>query len=202
MENLLYEITFSWYSLLSYVYWILIFELGCVLVYKRTSRSKKTIMADGTVVEEIKHEEPSRKCLKNYLLDDKSPFLARVITFSAYDFKAFALVIVVLISVPAFLGWTEAQAQLSVINKLSSGQYETVVGEVADFKPKDNGGRGTESFSVNNVVFEYTEYSGAPGYNQTFYKNGVIKNNGQRLKIDYYMDDDSLPVILRIYEIK
>lgn len=73
------------------------------------------------------------------------------------------------------------------------GKYSSVEGYVENFTPRSANGHSMESFSINGVKFEYSEGIIKPGYRKTFYHNGVIKGNGQLLRISYIsMDSDNI----------
>ena len=65
------------------------------------------------------------------------------------------------------------------------GQYEVVEGYVENFDPMPYGGHTRESFEINDVYFEYSDYNVTSGYRNTKSHGGVITGDGQYLKIGY-----------------
>ena len=65
------------------------------------------------------------------------------------------------------------------------GQYEVVEGYVENFDPMPYGGHTNESFEINDVYFEYSDYNVTSGYRNTKSHSGVITGDGQHLKIGY-----------------
>lgn len=65
----------------------------------------------------------------------------------------------------------------------------TVEGEVSEFKsPEDSaGGHNSESFTINKVTFTYYGNE-SYGYSEFLCNGGIIKGNGQKLKISYCYD--------------
>ena len=66
-----------------------------------------------------------------------------------------------------------------------SGSYSTVEGYVKNFDPMPVQGHKQESFTINGVKFSYTDFSTIQGYHNARSKGGVIRGNGQHLKIKY-----------------
>ena len=83
----------------------------------------------------------------------------------------------------------------------TSGEYEVVEGYVEEFNPLPLGGKGRESFEVGGVEFSYSDYSISPGYNNTNGLGGVIKGDGQYLKIGYVYIQDYGNIIIYIEEL-
>ena len=65
------------------------------------------------------------------------------------------------------------------------GQYEVVEGYVENFDPMPHNGHTRESFEINDVYFEYSDYNVTSGYRNTKSHGGVITGDGQYLKIGY-----------------
>ena len=65
------------------------------------------------------------------------------------------------------------------------GEYAIVEGYVEDFHPMPYSGHDKESFTINGVRFAYTDYSNQYGYHTTSSHGGVIRGNGQHLRIGY-----------------
>ncbi|MBR6745396.1 MAG: hypothetical protein IKM00_09315 [Clostridia bacterium] len=80
-------------------------------------------------------------------------------------------------------------AQFTMYSKTAGayrrGEYETVEGCVENFDPMPYHGKKKESFEIGGVKFFYSDYNDHPGYHRSRSHGGVIKGNGQRLKIGY-----------------
>lgn len=65
----------------------------------------------------------------------------------------------------------------------------TVEGRVSEFESPENsaGGHNSESFTINKVTFTYYGNE-SYGYSKFLCDDGVIKGNGQKLKISYCYD--------------
>lgn len=72
-----------------------------------------------------------------------------------------------------------------LMNSYESGQYETVEGYVENFKPMPYEGHSDEYFEINGVEFSYSDFEITSGYHNAKSHGGVIKENGQHLKIGY-----------------
>lgn len=72
-----------------------------------------------------------------------------------------------------------------IIVSYQAGDYETVEGPVAHFTPMPYEGHGLESFEIDGVYFEYSDYVIQQGYHNTRSHGGVISGDGQNLKIGY-----------------
>ena len=94
-------------------------------------------------------------------------------------------------------------AQLNMYNKTvgaySRGEYQIVEGYVENFDPMPYEGHANETFEINGVKFSYSDYDIHPGYNNTKSHGGVIKENGQHLKIGYvYLNETYGNIIVYI----
>ena len=94
-------------------------------------------------------------------------------------------------------------AQLNMYNKIvgaySRGEYQIVEGYVENFEPMPYEGHADETFEINGVKFSYSDYNIHPGYNNTKTHGGVIKENGQHLKIGYvYLNETYGNIIVYI----
>ena len=188
-EMLLYQISFCWTDLINQLCFVLVFELGLVLIYKKTTNVRTSRLLYGIVIEkQVKND----KTIKT-----TSPFLKKNL-YWIYRI----IVIIVMLSVLLFTAMIEIEQQQTAITYLSNEEYLSVEGYVEKFNPVDKGTRGTETFYIGEVFFEYSEHQRTPGYRKIYYDGGVIKENGQKLRIDYYLDNDQRPVILRILEIE
>ena len=97
-------------------------------------------------------------------------------------------------------------AQFNMYNETvgayNRGEYQTVEGYVENFDPMPYEGHTDESFEINGIKFSYSDYNIHPGYNNTKSHGGVIKENGQHLKIGYvYLNDTYGNIIVYIEQI-
>ena len=81
------------------------------------------------------------------------------------------------------------------------GTYETVEGQVENFVPMPKEGKGSESFDLGGVYFEYSDNRLITGYHNAKVNGGVIRRNGQRLRIGYVWYEPYGNVIVSIEEI-
>ena len=72
---------------------------------------------------------------------------------------------------------------------LNDETFDSVSGNVSNFKSADSHGKGEESFSVDGVEFSYAQYEDFIGYHTVSTKGGIIVKNGQLLTIDYIYDE-------------
>lgn len=73
----------------------------------------------------------------------------------------------------------------SNLNAMLNKQYNVVEGIVENFDPMPPSGHQMESFTVNNVKFEYSDYSVNVGFNNAKSHGGPI-DEGKYVKIYYY----------------
>lgn len=66
-----------------------------------------------------------------------------------------------------------------------NNDYRIVEGYVENFDPMPYGGHKYETFEINGVKFEYADYRIMVGYHNAKSHGGVIKRDGQYLKIGY-----------------
>lgn len=85
---------------------------------------------------------------------------------------------------------------------LEHDQAFVVEGIVENYHAMPREGHDTEHFEINGVYFEYTNFEVMNGYNTPASYGGVVKENGQHLKIKYIYDDDGRNIILYIEEIE
>ncbi len=83
-------------------------------------------------------------------------------------------------------------------NVLETDNAFVVEGYVEKFRPYDGIRKEQESFEINGVRFKYSEGDMTNGYKVTAERGGVIRGNGQHLKIKYTVDDMGENVILYI----
>jgi len=89
----------------------------------------------------------------------------------------------------------------TTVGAYRSGNYETVEGYVDSFIPMPKGGHSRESFEIDGVHFEYSENLIPSAYSKTKSNGGVIRGNGQYLKIGYIFHPNYGNVIVYIEEI-
>lgn len=90
------------------------------------------------------------------------------------------MAIVMLFNVPAIL-----KNEQILRNAVLSKDFNTTEGKVEEYSIKQVSGQNIESFIVNGVKFEYSDFVDKIGFNQTSSNNGPVKRNGQYLKISY-----------------
>ena len=59
--------------------------------------------------------------------------------------------------------------------KYRAQQYSVVEGIVENFKPMPYEGHENETFTVNGIRFEYSDYAVSPAFNQTSSHGGPIR---------------------------
>lgn len=89
----------------------------------------------------------------------------------------------------------------TTVGAYRSGNYETVEGYVDSFIPMPEGGHSRESFEIDGVHFEYSENLIPSAYSKTKSNGGVIRGNGQYLRIGYIFHPNYGNVIVYIEEI-
>ncbi|MBQ9746415.1 MAG: hypothetical protein IJW21_06295 [Clostridia bacterium] len=88
------------------------------------------------------------------------------------------------------------------VGAYESGEYLTVEGYVENFDPMPYGGHKRETFEINGVKFSYSDYNIHPGYNNTKSHGGVIRGDGQHLKIGYvFLNETYGNIIVYIEEL-
>ena len=81
----------------------------------------------------------------------------------------------------------------SCTKAIENGTYQEVEGFVENFEPMPHGGHKNESFTVNDVKFEYSDFKISAGFNNTKSHGGPI-DEGKYVRIKYYND-----IILQIW---
>lgn len=64
-------------------------------------------------------------------------------------------------------------------------EYQVVEGIIEHFHPMPHEGHEVESFTVNDVYFEYSDYMLVYGFNNTASHGGPLKRNGQQVRLSY-----------------
>ena len=179
METVLYELSFPWKSLIDCFLFMVLLSLSAIVIpYQIKNEDRIKLLND----KEVRYTKVSGKNL----------------TFKNILKRICVLLVTNLL--PLIFLFVDIKEYTNLSDILYSNDCQTVEGIVEDFSPMPRGGHASESFEINGVYFEYSQYDGGVAYNDTYYYNGVIKNNGQRLKIAYYQKDDTTRFILRIIE--
>lgn len=69
--------------------------------------------------------------------------------------------------------------------KYKNKDYLVVEGVISNFHPMPKGGHDQESFTVNGVDFEYSDFEIVYAFNNTASHGGPIKKNGQQVRLAY-----------------
>ena len=112
---------------------------------------------------------------KRFELDTKM----QVIWFFSGLIAAGALIAQVIMGVSAVKDYQQ------VVVAYEEGNYKTVVGEVEKFTTMTPEGKGYETFEIDGVYFSYSDNIIHQGYRNSKTFGGVIKGDGQQLKIGY-----------------
>ena len=110
-----------------------------------------------------------------------------------------------LIAVGAFIaqiimGLSAMNEYQQIVVAYEEGNYQTVVGEVEKFTTMTSEGKGYETFEIDGVYFSYSDNIIHQGYRNSKTFGGVIKGDGQQLKIGY-IETNSENIIVYIEEI-
>ncbi len=109
---------------------------------------------------------------------------------------AFAICLFVLSTVAHIVDYQEKK------DVLDNNQVLVVEGIVENYHAMPIEGHDVEHFEIGGIYFEYTNFEVLNGYNTPACYGGVIKENGQCLKIKYIEDDIGNNIILYIEEIE
>ncbi len=108
----------------------------------------------------------------------KSPKRKFTIIFG-FIFSGFAL-IVLLLTIPSSL------ADRNRIQKIfENNEYQVVEGLIENFHPMPHNGHDVESFTINGVYFEYSDFKLVYSFNNTASHGGPLRRNGQQVKLSY-----------------
>lgn len=102
------------------------------------------------------------------------------------------MLIVSLIRLPEIISY-----QRELRETIETENYLIAEGEIENFIDRPESGHIFESFTVNGVFFEYSDYIVINGFHQTSRNNGPLKQNGQEVRISY-MKKDNENVIMKI----
>lgn len=88
----------------------------------------------------------------------------------------------------------------AVVGAWQRGEYAIVEGSVENFVPRPAEGHANESFDIGDVHFEYSDDRFSAGYHTLKVNGGVIRGNGQKLRIGYVWYESYGNVIVSIEE--
>lgn len=80
---------------------------------------------------------------------------------------------------------------------ITTQKYLVIEGEVENYKTRETNGQVFESFTMEGVIFEYSDFIEIDGFHQTANNYGPISSNGQHFKISY-ITKEGRNVILKI----
>tara|TARA_R110002096_G_scaffold28203_10_gene85653 strand:- start:7007 stop:7474 length:468 start_codon:yes stop_codon:yes gene_type:complete len=83
----------------------------------------------------------------------------------------------------AFIG--TGSEYFSCVSAMKNGTYEEVEGLVENFDPMPHSGHKNESFTVNGINFEYSDFGSSAGFNNTKSHGGPI-DEGKYVRIKYF----------------
>lgn len=96
-----------------------------------------------------------------------------------FIFSGFAL-IMSLLTIPS-----EISNRRKTNSIYENKEYEIVEGKIENFVPMPYSGHSHESFAVNGVHFEYSDYYIFYGFNNTASHGGPLKEDGQQVRLSY-----------------
>ena len=99
--------------------------------------------------------------------------------------KIFACITIIMIIVVIYEICFFTSMYKETIVAYQNGDYQIAEGYVEKFDPMPYSGHSRECFEINNVKFEYSDYTLTIGYHNAKSHGGVIKGDGQHLKIGY-----------------
>lgn len=73
---------------------------------------------------------------------------------------------------------------------IETRSFHVVEGKIEDFSHSNRGGQIFESFRVQGIKFEYSDFITNEGFHQTSKNGGPIIKNGQQVKISYYVKNN------------
>ena len=112
---------------------------------------------------------------KRFELDTKM----QVAWFFSGLIAAGALIAQIIMSISAIAEYQQ------VVVAYEEGRYQTIVGEIEKFTTTTPEGKGYETFEIDGVYFSYSDHIIHQGYRNSKTFGGVIKGDGQQLKIGY-----------------
>jgi hypothetical protein len=84
----------------------------------------------------------------------------------------------------------DAKSKNFATESIANGKLKVTEGIITNFDPMPGGGHKMESFSVNNVYFEYSDFLVIEGFNNTKSHGGPINGDGDSVRISYYTKDN------------
>lgn len=107
-----------------------------------------------------------------------------------------ALIAIIIASIA---GVIQYRAFTSVVEKIEKGETKTVTGLVSDLTPLDMSNHSSyESFKVGGETFFFSDYHRIEGYHHACTNGGVICDEGQDIKLEYYVQENR-NFIVKIY---
>ena len=85
----------------------------------------------------------------------------------------------------------EDNSKSIAIDSIANKKLKIAEGVVTKFDPMPAGGHKHESFSVDNVYFEYSDFNIIEGFNNTKSHGGPINGDGDSVRINYYTKDNN-----------
>ena len=114
--------------------------------------------------------------------DKKFSLMRQFKIFFGYLLGGVALIMLTIgiIRIPKTISY---ERELNEIIKTQN--FLIVQGEIENFTHRPESGHVFESFTVQGVKFEYSDYIVINGFHQTSENNGPIRENGQQVRISY-----------------
>jgi hypothetical protein len=118
-------------------------------------------------------------------------------------YKKFTIVTAcIAIVIASIAGIFQYKTYTSIVEKIEKGETKTVTGKVNRFKPLDMSNHGSyESFEVDGEKFFFSDYHRVDGYHHACINGGVICDEGQEIKLEYYIQENR-NFIVKIYVTK
>lgn len=107
-----------------------------------------------------------------------SPKRKHTIVFG-FIFSGFAL-IMLLLAVPCSIANRNKTKEI-----YENKEYKIIEGVIENFHPMLNSGHNSESFNVDGVYFEYSDFLLQYEFNKTASHGGPLKRNGQEVRLSY-----------------
>lgn len=75
--------------------------------------------------------------------------------------------------------------QFQIKREYQRGNYTTIEGQITNFDPMPEEGHKHESFTLNGIHFEYSDFEPLYGFNNSASHGGPIRENGQQVRLGY-----------------
>ena len=173
MGNVLYELNFNWIESVLYIIPLLV-GMGFFFIFKWYPVQNPGINQKGS---------------QGYVGYVVAKWVGWIV-------GAFAICLFVLLTAAHIIDYVEKK------DVLDNNQANIVEGIVEKYHAQPLSGHDTEHFEINGIYFEYSSGELLNGFNTPACYGGVIKENGQYLRIKYLKDDIENNVILYIEEIE